>query len=162
MFDQERVSTIHASNAIRHYFHHMSGEVWSLLNERIESLDVDGEEPAFGASDYGCTPWTMVNQGQFSKNRSPPGGFDYLIPDKYIRFAFDQDEHYLAGVSSKEHRLPCRNRLNVRVLTKQFDEVHVYLLQSSRQGTPRSAARDYAPWHAERRGNDRHSEGPSR
>ena len=61
MLYSERVSMIHASNAVCHYLHHMSRKVGSFLNKSIECVNINRKEMAFGASQYGCTPWRRIN-----------------------------------------------------------------------------------------------------
>ena len=52
---------IHVSNTLCHHFHYMSRKFGSLLNKRIEFLNIDGKEMAFGTSHNGCTPWRKIN-----------------------------------------------------------------------------------------------------
>jgi len=116
--------SIHSAQAIRHHFHDVPGEVWRLLNQVVETLDIDGQKTALPFCDNGSASRRLIDQRHLPKNGARLRCFDDLVADIDVDGPLHQNVHHGAFFSCTKYRLSRGGHNQILFVFKEFREIH--------------------------------------
>ena len=117
-------NSVHVTQAISQYFHHVRGKMRRLLNEKMEPPSIDFRQPTGGLCDCAGCARVIIDQRHFTNQRSWSCGLEHKIAKHDLHFPFQQHVHLLAFVALAEESIAGREFQGVGVLTKKFGRIH--------------------------------------
>ena len=121
-----RCHGVHVTQAISQRFHHMSGKVWVLLNEKMEPPLINRRQPAGRFSYCVSCARAVIKQRHLADQRAYPCSFANKITQTKVDLPFQQHVHTVASISFPEQKIARCELDGVGPLTKKFSRIHRY------------------------------------